>query len=269
VTGSSSASSSTPPAGPPNAPPRAPLSELLLASISVSVSEALPPGELALKASRYQGTTFGELSARGLVSARAPDGTLRVRMTEDYAASKAAVEPRERKCSFVLDCEEPVFTELRREFESAHPGAPALAPDVVGFVDRYIENKRFGRLFDIASVVARRREGDCTEHAVLLASTFRLLGIPSHVVNGLAIFAQNGAPRAFGHAWTEYFDGERWQLADASNPPEVVAKFRYIPIQLMSAEGPDYAREALSGFHLVNIEHVEVPKGFARELGTK
>lgn len=250
-------------------PARGPADELFLASISVGLSESLPPDTLTLKASRYQGADYGELSARGLVSDRAPDGTIRVRLADAYVASKAAVSPRERTCSFVLDCEEPVFSELRLEFEQAYPGAKALPPDVVRFVDQYIENKRFGRLFDIASVVARRREGDCTEHAVLLASTFRLLGIPSHVVNGLAIFAQNGVPRAFGHAWTEYFDGERWLLADASNPPEVVASFRYVPIQLMTAEGPDYAREALSGFHLVNIEHVEVPKGFARELSTK
>jgi hypothetical protein len=222
-----------------------------------------------LRAPHYQGTSLGELSARDLVSQRAPDGSITLRLGDGYVASKAAVEPRERKCSFVLDCEEPVFTEVRREFEAGHPASPVIAPDVVRFVDRYIENKRYGRLFDIASVVARRREGDCSEHAVLLASTFRLLGIPSHVVNGLAIFAQGGVPKAFGHAWTEYYDGQRWQLADASNPPEVVAKLRYVPIQLMSAEGPDYAREALSGFHLVNIERVEVPKGFAREIAPK
>jgi hypothetical protein len=191
---------------------------------------------------------------------------IHVRLPDTYAASKAAVDPRERKCSFVLDCEEPIFSELRRDFETQHAASPALAPDVVRFVDRYIEKKRFGRLFDIASIVAQRREGDCTEHAVLLASTFRMLGIPSHVVNGLAIFAHEGVPKAFGHAWTEYFDGQRWQLADASNPPEVVAKLRYLPIQQVTAEGPDFAREALSGFHLVNIERVEVPRGFAREI---
>jgi hypothetical protein len=245
------------------------LDDLFLATIATSVSHALPPGEVLLKASRYRGTTLGELSARGLVSERAPDGTIRIRLGDAYAASKAAVDSRERACSFVLDCEEPIFTQLRRDFEATHAASPVVAPEVVRFVDRYIENKRYGRLFDIASVVARRREGDCTEHAVLLASTFRLLGIPSHVVNGLAIFAVGGVPKAFGHAWTEYFDGERWQLADASNPPEVVEKLRYIPIQQMTAEGPDHTRESLSGFHLVNIERVEVPTGFAREITPK
>ncbi len=119
-------------------------------------------------------------------------------MTEDYAASKAAVEPRERKCSSCSTAKSRKFTELRREFESAHPGAPALAPDVVGFVDRYIENKRFGRLFDIASVKLRAGAKGTAPSTPCSSRAPRLLGIPSHVVNGSRHFRSNGASRAFG-----------------------------------------------------------------------
>jgi transglutaminase-like putative cysteine protease len=137
--------------------------------------------------------------------------------------------------------------------------------DLVRFVDKTIEHKHSGRGYDIASVVARRREGDCTEHAVLLAAVLRLAGFPSHLVTGIALFTDKGQPMAFGHAWVEYHDGQAWQLADASNPPSIVRRMRYVPLELRP-EGPNAGRMSFEGFRMVYVEGIVVPPGFSAEL---
>ncbi|HEY6985525.1 MAG TPA: transglutaminase domain-containing protein, partial [Rhodanobacteraceae bacterium] len=68
--------------------------------------------------------------------------------------------------------------------------------------------------------VVHKPEGDCTEHAVLLAALGRSLGIATRVVDGLAYapgFA--GKDRVFvPHAWVQAWVGGRWQSFDAALP---------------------------------------------------
>ncbi len=67
--------------------------------------------------------------------------------------------------------------------------------------------KNFSQAFASAAEVAESREGDCTEHAVLLAALLRACGIPSRVAIGLVYVEHAGG---FGyHMWTEaYLDGQ-------------------------------------------------------------
>ena len=73
------------------------------------------------------------------------------------------------------------------------------------FVNRYIRNKTLGVGFATATEVARSREGDCTEHGVLLAAMLRADGIPSRVATGLLYADQfAGGVDIFGyHMWTQ------------------------------------------------------------------
>ena len=64
------------------------------------------------------------------------------------------------------------------------------------------------------------REGDCTEHAVLLASLVRALGIPARVATGIAYAPAFGERRDVfvPHAWVmAWVDGE-WRGFDAALP---------------------------------------------------
>ena len=63
----------------------------------------------------------------------------------------------------------------------------------------------------------RRREGDCTEYALLLAAAARARGIPARVVAGLAYGSRFvGQAHAFGpHMWVQAWTGERWVSYDA------------------------------------------------------
>ena len=137
------------------------------------------------------------------------------------------------------------------------------ATDVTEFVARFIDNKHMARSFDIASVVAERHEGDCTEHAVLSAALLRSLGFPSHVVTGVALVQIERQLMAFGHAWAEYHDGQAWQLAVATNAGETREQIMYLPLHVMLNEGPGYSRGMFEGFDVVDVETVLVPPGFA------
>ena len=94
----------------------------------------------------------------------------------------------------------------------------ALADKLRRFVTDYVTTKSLNVGFATASEVARTREGDCSEHGVLLAALGRLNGIPSRVAVGLAyvpIFG--GQDDIFGyHLWTQFYIGGRWTDFDAA-----------------------------------------------------
>ncbi|QDU32783.1 Transglutaminase-like superfamily protein [Poriferisphaera corsica] len=89
------------------------------------------------------------------------------------------------------------------------------------FVNAYIDEKSLAVGMATAAEVARTKEGDCTEHAALLAAMLRGAAIPSRVVNGLMFVDEfMGYERVLGyHAWTmawiEEEDGGRWVDFDA------------------------------------------------------
>jgi transglutaminase-like putative cysteine protease len=74
-----------------------------------------------------------------------------------------------------------------------------------------IRTKGLETAFATASEVMETREGDCTEHGVLLAALLRAAGLPSKVAAGLIY--HDGA--FVGHMWTEVYIGE-WVPLDAT-----------------------------------------------------
>lgn len=87
-------------------------------------------------------------------------------------------------------------------------------------VHRHINRKSLNIGYASAGDAARLREGDCTEHALLLAALGRSLGIPTRVVNGLAYAGEFEGNRSVfvPHAWVTAWTGERWQAFDAALP---------------------------------------------------
>jgi hypothetical protein len=88
------------------------------------------------------------------------------------------------------------------------------------FVRRHIEVKSMRVGYGSAGETAASREGDCTEHAVLLAALGRALGVPTRVVNGLVYTPEFGGRRNVfvPHAWVQAHDGRRWRSYDAAQP---------------------------------------------------
>jgi hypothetical protein len=116
-----------------------------------------------------------------------------------------------------LDCENAMVRGHAKKAaaEGASPGDAADAMEQ--YVHDTMRDRNFATGLATASEVAEKLEGDCTEHAVLLAAMLRARRIPSRVAVGLVYSEQH---QAFaGHMWTEaYLDGV-WTPLDATLAP--------------------------------------------------
>ncbi|MDX9911089.1 MAG: transglutaminase-like domain-containing protein [Phycisphaerales bacterium] len=164
---------------------------------------------------------------------RVDDG--KVRVTIDIArAMPAQATPEEREAatsaSTMIDGNDERIRELARRATSnlakdASVADRAEALRAAAF--KHIRSKGLDVGFASASEACRTGEGDCSEHAVLLAALLRAEGIPSRTVSGLLYVDEFlGKRGVFGyHMWTQALmtvDGEeRWVDLDATLPPGV------------------------------------------------
>jgi hypothetical protein len=148
----------------------------------------------------------------------------------------------DRASSFIVDYDSEEVTAVREAAKRELGAHPAMG-DLAEFVSRYIVYKNLLRPYDPASVVARRKEGDCSEHAVLLAALGRSFGFATRVVHGIVILDNGQQIMAEAHAWVEWANRSGWQPADAAVP----ARFgpAYVPLQLLKDESPAYGRHLL------------------------
>jgi hypothetical protein len=124
-------------------------------------------------------------------------------------------------------------------------GAPAdispnqKAEQLRAFVREFVQTKDLSVGFATASEVARTAQGDCTEHAVLLAGLLRAAGIPSRTVSGLIYVSDPfvGQRDVFGyHMWTQ-----AWLMPDG----HAVGEPRWVDLDATRAVPFDSAHIAL------------------------
>lgn len=86
------------------------------------------------------------------------------------------------------------------------------------FVREHVEIKSLRVGYASALEVLHGREGDCTEHAVLLAAMARALGIPARIATGIAYAPEYAGRRDVfvPHAWVLAWIDGRWQGFDAA-----------------------------------------------------
>jgi len=144
--------------------------------------------------------------------------------------------------SFVIDFSEASVQELNQDLRSRYERNPSV-DEIVAYVFEHIRKKSYSRAFDFASTVASSGEGDCTEHAVLLAALARANGYLARVAIGTLIVDSESTLYAFGHAWTEVHGESGWQIKDATMPVLGAnsASVRYLPISPLQDEGPGYS----------------------------
>lgn len=133
-------------------------------------------------------------------------------------ASLAAPEPVDLEATDWLNYNaDPVQALLTGRDLPDEPAARMTALERL--VNRHIDNKSLRIGYASAADAARLREGDCTEHAVLLAALARANGIPARVVTGFAWSGQFGGQASFvPHAWVAAWTGGQWQAFDAALP---------------------------------------------------
>ncbi len=115
--------------------------------------------------------------------------------------------------SLYLELKDPELMALAKAINvTGTPGEKALALEKEVF--KRLNRKDFSTAFATAAEVAKSLQGDCTEHAVLLAALLRVKEIPSRVCVGLVYV---DALNSFGgHMWTEAWVGDRWLPVDAT-----------------------------------------------------
>lgn len=114
------------------------------------------------------------------------------------------------------------------------------------YVHGFIDAKSLDVGFASASQTARTRQGDCTEHAVLLAAMLRADNIPSRVVSGL-IYVEEfvGRKGVFGfHMWTQALlpderGAHRWVDLDATLEGEAPSDAAHIALAHAALDASD------------------------------
>lgn len=172
-------------------------------------------------------------------------GTSAEAITLQFTQSPERIEPpsdRHRLPSFVIDSEADSVAKI-----AADLGETPTVEELTDFVFAHIDNKIYSRGFDLAAQVAESGEGDCTEHAVLLAALARSFEYPARVTLGVVLIEDRRSVSAYGHAWTEIYVDGGWQIADATrlSADKSVRGIRYIPLGGLDNEGLGYAMSLL------------------------
>ncbi len=120
--------------------------------------------------------------------------------------------------NLMINTEDPELVKLAKRAAGSETDPYALGDKLRRFVTTYVTTKNLNIGFGTASEVCRTREGDCSEHGVLLAALGRINGLPSRVVVGLAYVPSFGGKRDFFgyHLWTQFYIDGRWIDFDAA-----------------------------------------------------
>jgi hypothetical protein len=133
-----------------------------------------------------------------------------------YKGQDAAILEAMKPTRFLQSDDEQVIELARRAIGGTKDAAEA-ARKIEAFVANYIENRNLSVGYASAAEVAKSRQGDCSEFAVLTAAMCRAVGIPAQVVAGVAYVDDFMGNQGFGgHAWAQAYIGGKWIGLDAS-----------------------------------------------------
>lgn len=120
----------------------------------------------------------------------------------------------DRHANNLIQSDEPHVRDVARQVAAADTDPWTICQAMEQWVFQNVRNRNFGQGLATAADVVRSRDGDCTEHAVLLAALCRARGVPARAAIGLVYSA---ADRGFAfHMWNEVWIANRWIPLDAT-----------------------------------------------------
>jgi len=184
----------------PRALSRAELSKTLIVSLKIDGTALAPTN-----------TGHQTITARG-------DGRFDLEITTRSADSTEEVNALYREPSAWVQSDNVLITDLAKRATKGAKTDIERMQKAEGFVREYIFGKSLSVGYASALEVATTRQGDCTEHALLLAAIARASGIPARVATGIAYVDHfSGREHVFvPHAWVEAYVDGRWQGYDAA-----------------------------------------------------
>lgn len=166
--------------------------------------EGADPSALLIGGPAQQVERTGPHSARLTVTAVAPPQTARV----------VRAEAKYTESSGSLQADDFQVREHARRAKGTELNPTRVALRMEKYVHERLTEKNFSTALASAAEVAKNLEGDCTEHAMLLAAMLRAEGIASRIAVGLVYV--EGRSAFAGHMWTEAFLGGTWVPLDAT-----------------------------------------------------
>ena len=196
--------------------------ELLLGSV-VPLNAAVPKGDknifiMETVKGKWSATLF---EGTGQKVERINDRSVRIIVDQTVKKKEVAQEMDVKpflSASVYLDTEDLLIQKLAKKGKGKAKTPQEIAKKLTKFVFRYMSNKNYEVGFATASEVARNKEGDCTEHSMLLAALGRVLGIPTRVVTGL-VYADEFEDQKdvlIYHMWTQFYLDDEWVNLDAA-----------------------------------------------------
>lgn len=157
------------------------------------------------------------------------------------------------KPNIYLDSSDLLIQKLAKKGKGGATNSREIAKELTSFVNQYIDSKNFSVGFATASEVARTREGDCTEHSILLAALGRALGIPSRVASGVVFAAHFEGKKnvLVYHMWTQFYLGQKWTNYDAAMGYDECPADR-IAFSVTSLDESNLVRSMLPVMELIN-----------------
>ncbi len=166
--------------------------------------------------------------------------------------------------NLMINTDDPKLIALAKRAGGGEADPYVLADKLRRFVTDYVESKTLNVGFATASEVCRTKEGDCSEHGVLLAALGRLNGLPSRVVVGLAYVPVFGdRDDIFGyHLWTQFYIDGRWIDVDAALRETVCSPTRIVfaTSSLKNTGLADLSLPLLSKIGAIDIDILQVEK---------
>jgi transglutaminase-like putative cysteine protease len=162
------------------------------------------PAEFLVAGPTQKVTRIGAEAADLTVSAlEPPDGFKIVKTDAEYLANTRFLQTRD-----------PEVMEHARKAAAGQTNPVQVAFNMERYVHEKLAKKNFSTALASAAEVAKSLEGDCTEHAVLLAAMLRAGRIPSRIAVGLVYIESRSS--FGGHMWTEAYLGGQWFPLDAT-----------------------------------------------------
>lgn len=162
--------------------------------------------ELIVHAVRPAGPQTSAPSPETVVAAGGP-------ATESPRKSSAPTDD-DRTPNNLIQSDNPKIVTMAQLVAPDEMDARQLAIRLAKSVKRHIRGPNYSQSFASAADVVEHAEGDCTEHAVLLAALCRARGIPARVAIGLVYVS---AAQGFGyHMWNEVWIDGGWVGLDAT-----------------------------------------------------
>ena len=130
------------------------------------------------------------------------------------AAPEAGPADADRASNNLVQSDDPAIIAFAKEAAADESDPWKVATALESLVRSRVKSRNLTQALATASEVVRSGEGDCTEHAVLLAAACRARGIPARVAIGLVYVPSLGG-FAY-HMWNEAWIVDRWIPLDAT-----------------------------------------------------